>query len=305
MSKIHTILLVLLLVLASVCPAWGQEGDGSQTVRVVPLAFGGAEAPRHLFTTTFSLMNLSNTTIEVQVVAFADDREVDVIDSESGPVAAATIRLLPNQAVRRLLRPLADSELFPLRRAWLLVRGPAGSFAASARITALQVSAADSTRVEDVRPEMPEFDARIRSDVQIDALPPAPDLEALITWDGQRRCFPVAMSSYSLVNPNREAAEVRFRFVQYLSAGNRVVHEARRAIPGGTRVSLLLAQIFPELFPPRDTAACPDLPVHQTGILEMSADRPINVAALSVNLASGHFVDLPVRIVRQSIGGDE
>ncbi len=304
MSKIQTLLPGLILLAGSLTAVQGQVDDSREAVRVLPLIFSGTEDSNHLFTTTFSVMNLSNTTIEVEVAAFAEGGDAFVLDTEAGLAAHTTIRLLPSQAIRRVLRPAVDP--FPLRKAWLFFRGPAGGFAASARITALRVSRPEEASSDGVALEAPEFDRRIRSDVQIDGLPPAPDLEALITWDGQQRCRPAAMSSYSFVNPNREATVVRLRFVQYVDAGNRIIHEARIEIPAATRISRLLSQIFPELFGPRDTAdACINTPAHATGILEVSSDRPVNVAALSINLVTGHFVDLPVRVVRNSIADDE
>ncbi|MFQ5739212.1 MAG: hypothetical protein ACE5JX_09360 [Acidobacteriota bacterium] len=305
MKKEHVLCLaVLLLVLVPVLRAQ----DSERSEEILPLILTPAEDPPRAYTTTLYIMNLANTTVEITVEAFADGEPAAVLDADPEPVARTTIRLESGESVRHLLipRPLG-SDPNPLRRAWLRLTSPdPGSFAASARVTHFLLGnreevEADSERATDFL----ELDRRIISDVQFDSVHPSGDFKSFLSWDGFEGCFPGAMSAYSVINPNSETATLRIRFVEFVSPHNRLIHVTSFRLPAGTRINRLLSEVFPELFPPPEGRnACSDHFIHQSGVLDLSSDLPVAMVAINLNLATQHFVDLPVRVVAEAIPDD-
>ena len=299
-----TWLIAFILVQFLGFPLPAQAEDGERQVEILPLVLSGADNHR-FFTSTLSVMNLSTTSIEVAVAAFADGNGASIIEEANATGVAALVArtvlvLEPGEAIRRTLHPrIWASDLFPLRHAWLRLKSlDGGHFGASIRLTGLQATFNLDGSLDEVDVEQPAHSRRIQSDVQVDSVSPSHHFKAMVTWDGPQLCLLNSLSAYAVVNPSNEIAEVRFRFLEKVAPGNWVLHEAHRRIPPRTRLALFISNIFPELFPvPGSLALCRDGAVHESGVLDVRADQAIGVAALKVNMNTGHFVDLAVRVI--------
>ena len=146
-----------------------------------------------------------------------------------------------------------------------------------------------------------------QSDILVSGVPPSRDFKLFAAWQGRGGCFPEVQSAYAFVNPSPdETAEVELTFFGEDSLGIERRAEAKLSIPPRQRVARTLAGLFPGVFTPQDSLApCTQVVVAGSGVVNASANVPIAVQVLQVNLRNGHFVNLPGSAIESDDGSPD